>query len=82
MNTTGCTDFTYMFDTCKSLTTIPQLDTSKGTDFSYMFKNCTSLTSIPQLDTSKGTNFGSMFYNCTADVDGLDFSSATGKSSI
>ena len=82
MNTTGCTDFTYMFDTCKSLTTIPQLDTSSGTNFSYMFKNCTSLTSIPQLDTSKGTNFGSVFYNCTADVDGLDFSNAEGKSNI
>ena len=82
MNTTGCTDFNSMFDTCKALTEIPQLDTSSGTNFTYMFRNCSSLASISQLDTSKGTSFNSIFYDCTADVDGLDFSSATGSSSI
>ena len=53
-----------MFSYCKKITTIPQLDTSKGTNFSYMFNNCTNLTTIPPLDTSMGTNFSSMFYYC------------------
>ncbi len=79
MNTTGSTDFSNMFSSCLALTNLPQLDTSSGTNFSSMFSGCTSLTKISQLDTSKGTNFSSIFNNCTADVDGLDFSSATGQ---
>ena len=54
-----------MFYSCKSLTTIPQLDTSNVTNMSYMFYNCLSLTSIPQLDTSNVTDMEFMFYSCT-----------------
>ena len=68
-----------MFSTCKSLTTIPQLDTTKGTDFYEMFYYCSSLTTIPQLDTSSGTNFRDMFSDCTnlTTIPQLDTSSGT-----
>ena len=34
-------DFTYMFNNCTSLTSIPALNTAAGTSFAYMFNNCT-----------------------------------------
>lgn len=40
------TSFSYMFNYCFSLQTIPQLDTSSGTSFSSMFYNCCSLQYI------------------------------------
>ena len=58
------TNFSYMFNSCSNLTTIPQIDTSQGTDFQSMFRSCSKLTTIPQLNTSKGTSFHTMFYNC------------------
>ena len=62
---TNRTSFSYMFNSCSNLTTIPQLDTSKGTSFDYMFAYCSNLTTIPQLDTSKGRNFNGMFLYCS-----------------
>lgn len=53
-----------MFKGCKSLITIPQLDTSKVIYMSDMFSGCVSLKTIPQLDTSNVTNMERMFYNC------------------
>ena len=35
-----------MFNYCSKLTSVPQLDTSKGTDFNNMFSYCSNLTSI------------------------------------
>ena len=58
------TNMSSMFRDCNSLTSIPQLDTSKATDMSSMFSGCNSLTSIPQLDTSNVTNMSYMFSNC------------------
>ena len=55
-----------MFYFCQALTSVPQLDTSKGTDFGRMFSACKALTSVPQLDTSKGTYFPEMFSGCTS----------------
>ena len=71
----GGEDFAYFFYN-RPLTTVPQIDTSKGTDFSYMFQACSKLTEIPHLDTSKGINFERMFYNCKAltEVPQLDTS--------
>ena len=46
INTKIGTNFSCMFDSCKALTTIPQLDTSSGTSFYSMFNNCTSLTTL------------------------------------
>ena len=59
-------DFTNMFQSCTSLTSVPLLDTSSVTNFNRMFSGCTSLTSVPLLDTSAGTNFSSMFNYCTS----------------
>jgi hypothetical protein len=75
-STTHCAN---MFSTSKSLTKIPQLDTSKGTNFYAMFEDCSSLTTIPQLDTSKGTNFAQMFINCSSliTIPQLDTSKGT-----
>ena len=53
-----------MFAGCSYITTIPQLDTSKGRNFSNMFNDCSSLTTIPQLDISSGTIFSGMFSGC------------------
>ena len=66
----------YMFQGCSSLTTIPQLDTSKVVDMGFMFNNCTSLTTIPQLDTSKVVNMANMFNECSklASIPQLDTS--------
>jgi hypothetical protein len=65
-----------MFNACKSLQTIPQLDTSSGTNFSYMFNYCQSLQTIPQLDTSSGTSFSYMFKACDS-LQYIDVSSPT-----
>jgi hypothetical protein len=62
----NCTTFNSMFYDCKSLTSIPELDTSNGTSFEGMFFGCSSLTSIPELDTSKGTVFEHMFDGCAS----------------
>lgn len=59
-------NFSAMFQSCSSLISIPNLDTSSGTNFSSMFQNCYSLISIPNLDTSSGTNFGGMFQSCNS----------------
>jgi surface protein len=53
-----------MFFNCSSLTTIPQLDTSKVTNMNNMLNGCSSLTTFPQLDTSKVTNISYMLYGC------------------
>ena len=58
------TNMSYMFNSCYSLQSIPQLDTSNVTSMSSMFSSCYSLQSIPQLDTSNVTNMSSMFSYC------------------
>ncbi len=57
------TDF---FKGCRSLTTIPQLDTSSVTNMAGAFHECSSLTTIPQLDTSSVTNMRGMFNDCSS----------------
>ena len=53
-----------IFNDCRCLVAIPQIDTSNRTSMSSMFKNCYSLVSIPLLDTSKVTNMYETFFNC------------------
>ena len=60
------TNMSSMFNGCRSLTAIPQMDTSSATDMSGMFISCTSLTAIPQLDTSAVTNMNNMFNGCNS----------------
>ena len=56
----------YMFSSCWSLTSIPQLNTSNAISMSGMFDRCYALTTIPQLDTSNAINMSSMFGSCKA----------------
>ena len=66
----SATNMYTMFRNCASLTTVPQMDTSKVTDMTYMFTGCSSLTTVPQMDTSNVTNMRRMFYGCSALRDG------------
>lgn len=59
-------NFSLMFNGCRSLVSIPNIDTSSGFDFSNMFNGCSSLVSIPTLDTSKGIYLSGMFIGCTS----------------
>ena len=56
----------YLFYTCRTLTTVPLFDTSMLTDMSYMFSNCEALTTVPLFDTSNVTTMRDMFSNCEA----------------
>jgi hypothetical protein len=66
--TSGCTNFTSMFQTCTSLRTIPLLNTAAGTTFNGMFNGCASLQTIPLINTAAGTTtaFASMFQSCSS----------------
>lgn len=70
---TGCTVPTNkplscreMFRDCSSLTTVPEMDTSKVSDMYYMFYGCNSLTTIPEMDTSNVTTMENMFTGCSS----------------
>ena len=55
-----------LFMNCKSLTEIPQLNTSNVTSMNFMFGYCRKLITIPQLDTSKVTSMNQMFLSCSS----------------
>jgi len=55
----GVTDFSYMFNGCVALQSIPLLNTAAGTIFRYMFSGCTALQSAPVMNTAAGTSFSS-----------------------
>ncbi len=78
-DTANVTNMQSMFQSCKNLTTIPQLDTSSVTNMYQMFKSCKNLTTIPQLDTSSVTSMYEMFYYCSnlTTIPQLDTSSVT-----
>ena len=59
-----------MFNSCSSLTSVPEMDTSNVIMMSSMFYGCSSLTSVPDLDTSSVTNARNMFYGCSSLTDG------------
>ena len=62
----GVTNFSYMFNGCAALQSIPLLNTAAGTNFYYMFNGCTALQSAPVMNTAAGTIFSFMFNGCTA----------------
>ena len=67
-----------MFGSCRSLTTIPPLDTSKANNTVNMFNGCTSLIAIPQINTSNSTDILGMFRNSgLKTIPQLDFSNVT-----
>ena len=64
--TSGISDFTNMFQSCVSLSTIPLINTAAGTSFTSMFLNCSSLSAIPLINTAAGTSFANMFQGCVS----------------
>ena len=60
----GITDMSNMFSSCRSLQTIPMIDTSNVTNMGDMFYQCGNLQTIPLLNTSNVTNMERMFYQC------------------
>ena len=63
-DTTNIKNTSYMFDSCKNLISIPELNTGNVTNMRNMFNNCNSLTTIPQLDTINVKDMRNMFQNC------------------
>ena len=55
-----------VFDSCKQLTTITDLDLSNVYVFDGIFANCTKLVNLPRLDNSKAVSTDNMFENCSA----------------
>lgn len=66
LNTSTCTNGTYMFQNCYSLIAIPNIDTSNFIGATQMFQNCQSLVSIPILDLSKVKAMTSIFQGCSS----------------
>ena len=67
------TDMKHMFQACRSLQSIPSLDTRSTVDMGGMFSACTSMTEAPAMDTSNVTNFFGMFGECTSLVSVPDY---------
>lgn len=58
------TDASKMFNFCRALTAVVELDTSLTENMSSMFGNCTALAAVPQLETECAVNMSSMFSGC------------------
>lgn len=67
------TDMRHMFQACRSLQSIPSLDTRSTVDMGGMFYAVTSMTEAPALDTGNVTNFFGMFGECTSLVSVPDY---------
>ena len=70
LNTSNASNMGYMFQDCKSLTSIDvsHFDTSKLESTDCMFKGCTGLRSldVSNFNTAKVTNMRGMFQDCSA----------------
>ena len=53
-----------VFNGCRSLRSVPEMDLSSVTDCAEMFSRCSSLQTIPDFDLSACTNCSSMFNGC------------------
>ena len=67
-STSAVTDMTYMFNTCRKLTSLDlsSFNTSNVTSMKGMFGGCSALTSLDlsSFDTSKVTDMNTMFSGC------------------
>ena len=82
LDTSNVTDMSFMFYTCKKVTSldVSKFDTSKVTSMSSMFQYCSGLTNIDvsNFDTSNVTNMYGMFcfdWNFVSNLTSLDLSS-------
>ena len=76
IDTAGIGSTHAMFMNCRSITTIPYIDTSKAVSMMDMFNGCSNLLQIPQLDTSNCESAIRMFRGCSSltSIPLLDFS--------
>ena len=77
LNTENVTNMSYMFSSCKALTSLDlsNFNTEKVTDMQGMFKECSNLTSLnlSNFNTENVTDMNGMFYGCTK-LESLDLS--------
>ena len=77
LNTENVTNMSYMFSSCKALTSLnlSNFNTEKVTDMQGMFKECSALTSLnlSNFNTENVTDMSGMFYGCTK-LESLDLS--------
>ena len=77
LNTENVTNMSYMFSSCKALTSLnlSNFNTEKVTDMQGMFKECSNLTSLnlSNFNTENVTDMNGMFYGCTK-LESLDLS--------
>ena len=66
IDTGEATSMSYMFYSCSSLTSVPEMNTSQVTTMNSMFYSCSSLTTAPAMDTSQVTDMNSVFYGCSS----------------
>ena len=84
IDTGEATSMSYMFYSCSSLTSVPEMNTSQVTTMQSMFYGCSSLTSVPEMDTSQVTTMNSMFYSCSSltTAPAMDTSQVTDMNSM
>ena len=77
LNTEKVTNMSYMFSSCKALTSLnlSNFNTEKVTDMQGMFKECSNLTSLDlsNFNTKNVTDMNGIFYGCTK-LESLDLS--------
>ena len=77
LNTENVTNMSYMFSSCKALTSLnlSNFNTEKVTDMQGMFKECSNLTSLDlsNFNTENVTDMNGIFYGCTK-LESLDLS--------
>jgi len=68
-----------LFSGCRSLNSVPFMNTDSVYEFTSMFSGCSSLKTIPNLNTGSATNMRQMFYNCPSleEIPLLDTSNVT-----
>ena len=78
IDTSNVTDMSYLFDTCRALTSLDlsSFNTSNVTNMSFMFSNCTNLNNVNlnYFNTSNVTTMEYMFNTCQ-NLTSLDLSS-------
>ncbi len=65
-DTSNVTNMSSLFQNCRTLKSIPLLNTTNVTNMSGMFRECVELSSIPTLDTSNVTSMDDMFDGCNS----------------
>ena len=67
--TSKVNDMRGMFNSCRSLIAIPELDTSNVIDFTEMFNKCSKITRVPRINFTKAKTAGDMFNGCSSLVE-------------